>query len=147
MRPLLQLFLELFRISLFVVGGGYAIIAAADDAFARRGWTKEGELLDHLPVFQMVPGLIATHVAVYVGRRVAGALGAAVGVLAVALPSVVIFTFVAAGYDALPLDNAWLTIADKSNTTGAEFAIGNNARMQINSGGKLIIDQIKSYTA
>ena len=111
MRPLLQLFLELFRISLFVVGGGYAIIAAADDAFARRGWTKEGELLDHLPVFQMVPGLIATHVAVYVGRRVAGALGAAVGVLAVALPSVVIFTFVAAGYDALPLDNAWLKSA------------------------------------
>ena len=39
------------------------------------------------------------------------------------------------------LDNAWLTIADKSNTTGAEFAIGNNARMQINSGGKLIIDE------
>ena len=39
------------------------------------------------------------------------------------------------------LDNAWLTIADYSRTTGAEFAIGNNARMQINSGGKLIIDE------
>ena len=111
MRVLAQLFLELFKISLFVVGGGYAIIAVADDAFAKRGWTKEGELMDNLPVFQMVPGLIATHVAVFVGRRVAGALGAAVGVVAVALPSVVIFTFVAAGYDALPLDNAWLKSA------------------------------------
>lgn len=45
------------------------------------------------------------------------------------------------GNDGFTLDNAWLTIADKSNTTGAEFAIGNNARMTINSGGKLIIDE------
>ena len=105
MVRVLQLFWELFRISLFVVGGGYAIIAVADDVFAKRGWTKEGELVDHLPVFQMVPGLIATHVAVFVGRRVAGLLGAAVGVAAVALPSIVIFTFVAAGYDALPVED------------------------------------------
>ena len=44
MRILLSLFWEFFRLSLFVVGGGYAIIAVADDACARRGWTAEGEL-------------------------------------------------------------------------------------------------------
>ena len=108
MVRVLQLFWDLFRLSLFVVGGGYAMIAVADDVFAKRGWTKEGEIVDHLPVYQMIPGLIATHIAVFVGRRVAGLLGAAVGVAAVALPSVVIFTFVSAGYDALPLDNAAL---------------------------------------
>ena len=111
MIRLLQLFWELFKISLFVVGGGYAIIAVADDVFAKRGWTKEGELLDHLPVFQMVPGLIATHVAVFVGRRVHGWLGAVVGVVAGAMPSVIIFTFVSAGYDSLPLDNVYLKSA------------------------------------
>ena len=47
------------------------------------------------------------------------------------------------GNDGFTLDHAWLTIADKSNTTGAEFAIGNNARMQINDGGKLIIDETR----
>jgi chromate transporter len=108
MVRVLQLFWDLFRLSLFVVGGGYAMIAVADDVFAKRGWTKEGEIVDHLPVYQMIPGLIATHIAVFVGRRVAGLLGAAIGVAAVALPSVVIFTFVSAGYDALPLDNAAL---------------------------------------
>ena len=108
MVRVLQLFWDLFRLSLFVVGGGYAMIAVADDVFAKRGWTKEGEIVDHLPVYQMIPGLIATHIAVFVGRRVAGIFGAAVGVAAVALPSVVIFTFVSAGYDALPLDNAAL---------------------------------------
>ena len=100
-----RLFLEFLCLSSFVIGGGYAIIAVADRVFARLGWTDEGELLDHLPVFQMVPGLIATHTAVYVGRKVAGGIGAVTAVAAVALPSVVIFTFVSLGYDRLPLDN------------------------------------------
>ncbi len=111
MKKLLSLFWELFKISLFVIGGGYAIIAVADDIFAKKGWTEEGELIDKLPVFQMVPGLIATHTAVYVGNKVAGPLGSAIGVAAVALPSVVIFTFVSMGYNSLPLDNEWLVSA------------------------------------
>ena len=110
-KKIAALFWELFKISLFVVGGGYAIIAVADEVFAKKGWAEEGELVDRLPVFQMVPGLIATHTAVYVGNKIAGALGAAVGVVAVALPSVVIFTFVSMGYDSLPLDNEWLVAA------------------------------------
>ena len=103
MRKLAVLFFELFRIALFVIGGGYAIIAVAERTFSRKGWTREGELIEHLPVFQMIPGLIATHTAVYVGNKVAGAPGAVVGVVAVALPSVVIFTFVAVCYRELPL--------------------------------------------
>ena len=108
---LFRLFWGLFRISLFVVGGGYAIAVVADDFFAKRGWTEEGEIVGRLPVFQMVPGIIATHVAVYVGSKVAGRLGAAVGVAAVALPSVVIFTAVSMGYASLPIDNPWLASA------------------------------------
>jgi len=42
--------------------------------------------------------------------------------------------------DGFTLSNAWLTIADKSNTTGAEMAIGNNAHFVIDDGGKLIVD-------
>ncbi len=111
MKRHLQLFVEFFKISLFVIGGGYAIIAVADSVFAKKKWTEEGELLDELPVFQMLPGIIATHTAVYVGRKVAGLSGAVTGVIAVALPSVVIFTAVAMGYDALPLDNPYLLSA------------------------------------
>jgi chromate transporter len=110
-KKLFALFFELFKISLFVIGGGYAIIAVADQVFAKKGWTEEGEIIGKLPIFQMVPGLIATHVAVYVGGKVAGAVGAALGVAAVAVPSVVIFTFVSAGYDSLPLDGEWLKAA------------------------------------
>lgn len=106
-----RLFAELFRIALFVIGGGYAILAVADQVFAKRKWTEEGELLDQLPVFQMVPGIIATHTAVYVGRKMAGIAGAAVGVVAVALPSVAIFTAVSMGYASLPLDDPRLLSA------------------------------------
>ena len=43
--------------------------------------------------------------------------------------------------DGFLIKNAWLTIADMSNTTGAELAIGNNAHFIIDQGGKLIIDE------
>lgn len=113
-RPCLhaRLFFEMFKIALFVVGGGYAIIAVADDVFSRRlRWTDEGELVGHIPVFQMIPGIMAGHCAVYVGRKVAGLPGAAAALAGVVLPSLVLFTLVSMGYDAIPVDNVWLAAA------------------------------------
>ena len=45
------------------------------------------------------------------------------------------------GAAALTVDNAELTIQDKSNTTGAELAVGNNASLLVKAGGRLIIDE------
>ena len=109
---LVRLFFEMFRIALFVVGGGYAIIAVADDTFSRKlKWTKEGELLEALSLFQTFPGIMAGHCAVYVGRKVAGVAGSVVALAGVILPSLVIFTCVSMGYGAIPLDNPWLGAA------------------------------------
>lgn len=109
MKKLLRLFFEMFKIALFVVGGGYAIIAVADDVFSRKlKWTKDGELVENLPFFQMFPGIMAGHCAVYVGRKVAGIVGAAVALAGVVLPSLFIFTIVSMGYDAIPVENPWL---------------------------------------
>ena len=141
MRRLAQLFWELFKISLFVVGGGYAIIVVADDVFAKRGWTKEGEIVGQLPVFQMVPGIIATHVAVYVGSKVAGRVGAAVGVAAVALPSVVIFTLVSMGYDSIPLDSPRLVSA----FTGLRAALAGVVAATVIRGWRKNVDSVFAY--
>ena len=112
MRRYLSLFWEFLKISLFVVGGGYAIIVVADEVFGRKlKWLKEGELLDHLPVFQMVPGLIAGNTAIYTGLKVAGRLGAVVALVAVALPSFLIFLGVSCGYAFLPVGNPWVESA------------------------------------
>ena len=141
MRRLAQLFWELFKISLFVVGGGYAIIVVADDVFAKRGWTKEGEIVGQLPVFQMVPGIIATHVAVYVGSKIAGRVGAAVGVAAVALPSVVIFTLVSMGYDSIPLDSPRLVSA----FTGLRAALAGVVAATVIRGWRKNVDSVFAY--
>ena len=45
------------------------------------------------------------------------------------------------GAAALTVENGTLKLMDGFNTTGAELAVGNNARMYIGSGGKLIIDE------
>ena len=126
MKRLLRLFWEVFRIALFVVGGASAIIVVADEVFGRRlKWLREGELLEHLPVFQMVPGLIAGNSAIYVGLKTAGRLGAAVALLAVALPSYLIFLGVSCGYSLLPVGNPWVEgalLGLRSAITGVVFA-------------------------
>lgn len=43
--------------------------------------------------------------------------------------------------DGIDLKNYWMELMDSSNTTGAELAIGDNAKFTIGSGGKLIIDE------
>ena len=117
---LARLFFEFFKISLFVVGGGYAILAVADRVFSGKlKWTEEGELIEKLPVLQMIPGLIAGNTAIYVGHKMSGRLGAAVALVAVALPSFAIFLAVTCGLAYLPMGNPWLEGA----LTGARCAL------------------------
>ncbi len=112
MKKLVRLFWEFFKIALFVLGGGYAIIVVADEVFGKRlKWLREGELLENLPVFQMVPGLIAGNSAIYVGLKTAGRLGAVVALVAVAMPSFLIFLGVSCGYSMLPTENPWVASA------------------------------------
>lgn len=105
-KILLTLFIEYFKISLFIVGGGYAIIIVADEVFGSRlKWIEEGELLDNLPLFQTIPGLIAGNSAIYVGMKAAGLIGSVVALAAIALPSMIIITAIAMGFSWLPMDN------------------------------------------
>jgi chromate transporter len=106
-KRLWKLFYLFAKSALCVVGGGYAIIAAAEEVFEEKlRWLPKGDLLNHLPVFQTIPGLIAGNSAMYTGYRIAGFWGAVVSLIAVALPSFIIISFVAVGFSWLPTDNA-----------------------------------------
>ena len=108
-RVLWLLFFNFFKIALFVVGGGYAIILAAEDIFIRKlHWLRDGELMDMLAIIQTIPGLMAGNAAIYVGYRAAGATGALVALSGVALPSFLIITAVAMGFSRLPMDNIYV---------------------------------------
>ena len=107
-----RLFWEWFKIALFVVGGGYAIIVVADEVFGRkRKWLGEGELLEHLPIISSVPGLIAGNSAIYVGLKTCGRIGALAALAGVALPSIMIFLAVSIGFNFIPKDDVWIDAA------------------------------------
>ena len=112
MKILWILFWEMFKIALSVVGGGYAILAVADEVFSKKiKWTCEGEVIEQLPIFQMVPGIIAGNTAIYIGRKIAGLSGAIVALIGVFLPSIIVFSFVCAGYKMIPFGNVYLDAA------------------------------------
>ncbi len=141
MSVLGELFWEFLKIALTVIGGGYAILAVADDVFTKKGWTKEGEITDEISVFQMIPGLIATHTAVYVGRKKAGIAGAMVAVLAVALPTIALFTLVAVYYDSIPVENAYL----KSVFVGLRSALTGIIASAVIGGWRRNLKDVFSY--
>lgn len=112
MKILWILFWEMFKIALSVVGGGYAILAVADEVFSKKlKWTCEGEVIEQLPIFQMVPGIIAGNTAIYIGRKIAGLPGAIAALIGVFLPSIIVFSFVCAGYKMIPFGNVYLDAA------------------------------------
>ena len=54
------LFWAYFKIAALVVGGGYAILAAAQREFVtRRQWLTEDDVVEMVTITQTVPGIIA----------------------------------------------------------------------------------------
>ena len=91
------LFWSYIRITSLVLGGGYAIIAAAQEEFVRRRkWLTEDDVLEMITVTQTVPGILACNSAVYVGWKLGGLAGAVAALAGAVIPSLVIIIAIAA---------------------------------------------------
>ena len=91
-----MLFWGFFKIAALVVGGGYAIVPAAENEFIhRKKLLTEDELLDMMAIIQSLPGIIAGNAALYIGYRAAGVWGALTALLGVATPSTLIILLIA----------------------------------------------------
>ena len=91
------LFWSYVRITSLVLGGGYAIIAAAQEEFVRRRhWLTEDDILEMITVTQTVPGILACNSAVYIGWKLGGFFGAVSALIGSVLPSLVIIMCIAA---------------------------------------------------
>lgn len=66
----------------------------------RRGWPDETEFVELLSTSQSLPGLNATNMAILVGQKLRGALGAFLAFLGMCLPGVLTMLFVGIVYRA-----------------------------------------------
>jgi chromate transporter len=90
MSVLFQLVAVFFKIGVFTIGGGLAMLPLIRNEMLAHGWMSETEFLDILAVAEMTPGPMAVNIATFVGFRVGGVAGALVATLALVLPSLLV---------------------------------------------------------
>ena len=86
-----SLFATFFKIGLFTIGGGYAMLALVRKIIVDdRHWIDEDEFVETIAVMQSLPGIFAVNTALSVGNRVKGKGGSVMAALGAMLPSIVI---------------------------------------------------------
>lgn len=91
----LELFWTFFKIGLFTIGGGQAMIPMIETDVASKGWLTGDEIADFIGISESTPGPFAVNIATYTGMETAGVGGAIMATLGVVLPSVIIIVLVA----------------------------------------------------
>lgn len=100
LRRLSGIFLSMLKIGAFTFGGGYAMIALIENEFvSRKGWISREEFLDLVAIAESTPGPVAVNSATYIGYRIGGVAGAALGTLAVCLPSFAVIFVISLFFD------------------------------------------------
>ncbi|MBQ8948387.1 MAG: chromate transporter [Prevotella sp.] len=89
-------FKTFFKIGIFTLGGGYAMIPLIEEEVVnRKQWVSKEEMLDLIAIAQSCPGIFAVNIAIFIGyklRRVKGAIATALGTV---LPSFLIILAIA----------------------------------------------------
>lgn len=91
----LDLFWTFFKIGLFTIGGGQAMIPMIMTNVVEKGWLEQTALIDFIAISESTPGPFAVNIATYTGIETAGIFGAICATLGVVLPSVIIIILVA----------------------------------------------------
>lgn len=91
----LQLFWTFFKIGLFTIGGGHAMIPLIMEEIVAKGWLDQEVLLDFIAISESTPGPFAVNIATYAGQEIAGIGGAIMCTLGVVLPSLIIIIIIA----------------------------------------------------
>ena len=98
MVSLCQLFWSFFKIGTFTIGGGYAMIPLMEkEVVDRHHWLTAEEFMEILTLSQTMPGIFAANMAMYVGWRLRGVLGAVVSVICNILMPILIILALAMG--------------------------------------------------
>lgn len=96
MKRLAEIFITFFKIGMFTIGGGYAMLPIIQKEIVEtRCWMTDEEFLDAISLTNSLPGPLAINAATFVGYRVQRVKGAFAAALGTAMPSVIIILLIA----------------------------------------------------
>ena len=105
-----RIFLEFLTIGTTSFGGVVPYLRGS--LVSKQRWLSDKEFVEMLSMSQSLPGLNATNMAILVGQKLNGALGAVVAVLGICLPGSLLM-FAAGIFYRIHGDHAWATGALK----------------------------------
>ena len=89
-------FKTFFKIGMFTLGGGYAMIPIIEEEVVNRHrWVDKEEMLDLIAIAQSCPGVFAINISIFVGYKLKKVRGAIATALGTALPSFIIILLIA----------------------------------------------------
>ena len=92
----LTAFKSFFKIGMFTLGGGYAMIPIIEhEVVDKQKWIERDDFIDIVAVAQSCPGVMAINMSTFVGYRLRRTKGAFCMTLATALPSFLIILAIA----------------------------------------------------
>ena len=96
LEGLVEAFKTFFKIGMFTLGGGYAMIPLIEEEVVfRHKWISKEELLDLIAIAQSCPGVFAINTAIFIGYKLRKTPGAIAAALGTALPSFLIILAIA----------------------------------------------------
>lgn len=91
-----SLFITFFKIGLFTLGGGYAMIPLIEEEVVNKHrWISKEEMLDLIAIAQSCPGVFAINLSIFIGYKLNKVRGALISSLGTALPSFLIILAIA----------------------------------------------------
>ena len=91
-----ELFQTFFKIGVFTLGGGYAMIPLIEEEVVnKKQWVSKDEMLDLIAIAQSCPGVFAINIATFIGYKLKKRNGAIATTLGTALPSFLIILAIA----------------------------------------------------
>ncbi len=92
----LKAFLTFFKIGLFTIGGGYAMIPLIEkEVVDRYRWIDKEEFLNMMALSQAMPGVFAVNFSICIGNKLRGLKGSLVFAAGVVLPSLISILLIA----------------------------------------------------
>jgi len=96
MNIYIETFRTFFKIGLFTLGGGYAMIPIIEaEVVDKHRWVTKEEFLDLIAIAQSCPGVFAINISIFIGYKLRKMRGAIATSLGTALPSFLIILLIA----------------------------------------------------